>query len=92
MFDLNYQQNKPFANRGAPRPGSDDSAGEVNLKRPHWKNRRTLGTILGLLCNQRPPGSDCLLEIGTLEPKVGIWGSCPIRGEYLCKAIERAGS
>jgi hypothetical protein len=92
MFDLSHQQGRPFANRGASRPGSDASAGEVNLQRPPWKNRHTLGTILGLLCNQRPPGSDYLLGIGTLEPKVGIWSSCPIRAECLCKAIEGVGS
>lgn len=51
MLDLSHQQGMSFANRGDPALGLDASAGKVNLERPHWKNRCTLGTILGLLCN-----------------------------------------
>lgn len=91
MLDLR-QQSRSFADRGNPGLGSDASAGEVSLVRPHWKNRHTVGTISGLLCNHGPPGSDCLLGIGTLEFKVESWGACLIRAGHLCKAIEKVGS
>lgn len=73
MLDLS-QQGSSFADRSDPGLGSDASAEEVSLKRPHWKNRHTLGTISGFLCNHGPPGSDCLLGIGTLGAQGGELG------------------
>lgn len=88
MLDLS-QQGRSFADRSDPGLGSDASAEEVSLKRPHWKNRHTLGTISGLLCNMGLQEVIVSWGLGHLEPKVGSWGSCFIRAGCLCKAIEK---